>query len=164
MTDRQPYIDALAAALATLPSHIEWQPSCFFDATRFNAEVFAVLTAEAIHIRLTVSFGIYGSYGLTANITGHDRPHVCVSSWGGDLLSAWTEVAEVVARVDAAAGAAVGQPCETKADAPKAGDVQAALDDHCKRLKAKPGRKCDDCGYTIDDCECGGLRPQTSYG
>ena len=107
----------LAAALATLPIHIEWHPAHLFDDTRFRAETFAAMTACDTHIRLTVSFGIYGSYSLAADLTGHDRPHIRVSSWRGELLTAWTEVAEVVARVDAAAGAAMGLPRETKADA-----------------------------------------------
>lgn len=108
---------ALAAALATLPNHIEWHPAHLFDDTRFRAETFAVMTACDTHIRLTISFGIYGSYSLTADLTGHDRPHIRVSSWRGDLRAAWTEVAEVVSRVDAAAGAAMSNPRETKADA-----------------------------------------------
>lgn len=51
---------------------------------------------------------------------------------------------------------------QTLADAQARADAETRAES--ARLKAKPGRKCNDCGYTIDDCECGGLRPQTSYG
>lgn len=102
----------LAAALATLPSHIEWLPG-YDDRT----EVYASITIDDIHLRLDVSFRYY-HFRLAANISSHDRPHVRVSVGDRpDLHSAWTEVAEVVARVDAAAGAAMGLPRETKADA-----------------------------------------------
>lgn len=104
----------LSAALSLLPTHIEWHPG--YDE---RTEVYASITIDAIHLRLDI--GYYPerqAYRLAANISGHDRPHVRVSLGDrADLRSAWTEVAEVVSRVDAAAGAAMGQPRETKADA-----------------------------------------------
>lgn len=101
----------LAAALATLPSHIEWLPGN----TATTAEVDIIL-ADSV-LTLDVSF-MFSHFRLTANISSYGRPHTRVSVGDRpDLLTAWTEVAEVVARVDAAAGAAMSQPRETKADA-----------------------------------------------
>lgn len=104
----------LAAALSLLPTHIEWHPG--YDD---RLEVYASIAIDDIHLRLDI--GYYperNAYRLAANITGHDRPSVRVAVGDrADLRSAWTEVAEMVARVDAAAGAAMSQPRETKADA-----------------------------------------------
>lgn len=104
----------LSAALATLPSHIEWHPG--YDE---HLEVYASIAIDDIHLRADIGYcPERQAYRLAANITGHDRPHIRVSLGDrADLLSAWTEVAAVVARVDAAAGAAMGQPRESKADA-----------------------------------------------
>lgn len=104
----------LAAALATLPSHIEWHPG-YCDSN----EAYASITIDDIHLRVDIDIHpLRHVYRLAANISSHDRPHARVSLGDRpDLRAAWTEVAEVVARVDAAAGAAMANPRESKADA-----------------------------------------------
>jgi len=98
----------LAASLATLPSHIKWHPSPIFDTAFVAAEVTAKIILSAIVLRLDISISDHATFRLAANISSHDGPEIRVSSRNRpDILSAWTEVAEVVARVDAAAGAAM---------------------------------------------------------
>lgn len=104
---------ALSAALATLPTHIEWHP----DLDPANA-VYSHILLDDVVVGLNIGISARKTYRLAVSISGHDRPCVRVSLGDRpDLRSAWTEVAEVVGRVDAAAGAAMGRPRETKADA-----------------------------------------------
>jgi hypothetical protein len=92
----------LTEALATLSTHIEWHQGYDYS------DAYAVLTLDDIVLRLTVTIGHTGRCLLSASISSHDGPHIRVSLGDRpDLLSAWTEVREVVARVDAAAGAAM---------------------------------------------------------
>lgn len=104
----------LAAALSLLPAHIEWHPG--YDE---HNEVVASIIIDDTHLRLDISVHpLRPVFRLAANVSSHDRPHTRVSVGDrADLRSAWTEVAEVVSRVSVAAGAAMGQPRESKADA-----------------------------------------------
>lgn len=94
----------LAAALATLPIHLKWR------ARYADREVYSHTTTDRAAVSLDVRLDLAGcaGYQVLASVTSPGRPVVTVRSCHyPDLLVAWTEVAEVVARVDAAAGAAM---------------------------------------------------------
>lgn len=108
----------LSAALATLPAHIEWRPGISGRITIAEQNyAHATIIINDIVLVLDVSyFDTLNKGRILATISSHDGPDIRVASRNRpDLLTAWTEVAEVVARVDAAAGAAMGLPRESEA-------------------------------------------------
>lgn len=92
----------LSAPLALLPAHIEWHPG---DTHR---QAFAHLATPNNFIAIDLQMSARPSYRLSVSLSRYERPTVRVSvDDRPDIRSAWTEVADVVARVDAAAGAAM---------------------------------------------------------
>lgn len=102
----------LCDLLSVIAPHITWAAG--YD-PRVEASTHLIINdiVLALSVRTAPRFA-----WVTAVVSSHDGPEIRVASRNRpDLRAAWTEVAEVVARVDAAAGAAMSNPRESKADA-----------------------------------------------
>lgn len=92
----------LAKDLTAIAPHITWAAG--YDS---RVEASTHLVIDGIVLCLAVRSSL-GHHWVTAAISSHDGPEIRVASRNRpDILSAWTEVAEVVWRIEAIAGAAM---------------------------------------------------------